>query len=105
MGNDTFKNALINALATFLYVAVVASFLFYAPKLFEPNENETVLVPMVMLSLLVFSAAVTGTLIFGKPAIWYFDGKKKEALLLLVYTLGIFGVITMLAFFSLYFAL
>ncbi len=99
------KTALINACATALYVTAVASFLFYAPKFFEPNKNETVLVPILMLSLLVFSAAITGSLIFGKPAIWYFDGKKKEALLLLAYTIGVFGIITVLAFFGLYFAL
>jgi hypothetical protein len=105
MKNIIFKNASINALATFSYVTAVAMLLFYAPKNFEPNKTETVLIPIVMLSLLVFSAAITGILIFGKPAIWYFDGKKKEALLLFTYTLGIFGIITVLAFFGLYFAL
>lgn len=105
MKNIIFKNALINAMATVLYVTAVASFLFYAPKFFEPDKNETVLIPIVMLSLLVFSVAITGTMIFGKPAVWYLDGKKKEALLLLAYTLGTFGIITMFAFLVLYFAL
>jgi hypothetical protein len=48
---------------------------------------------MLMLSLLVFSAALVGSLIFGRPILWYLDNKKKEAVLLLAYTLASFFVI------------
>ncbi len=102
MKNHIIKNAVINALATALYIALIASFLFYAPKTFGQNKADTVLVPIVMLSLLVFSAALTGMLIFGRPALWYLDGKKKEALSLFIYTLVFFLIITIIALFTLY---
>ena len=96
------KNAAINALSTSLYIAAIASFLFYASKLFGPNESDTVLIPIVMLSLLVFSVAITGLLIFGRPILWYLDGRKREAVFLLAYTLGIFLIITVAAVLTLY---
>ncbi|MBI2476012.1 MAG: hypothetical protein HYV67_02110 [Candidatus Taylorbacteria bacterium] len=102
--NAIVKNAFKNAVATAVYVAAVASFLFYAPQSFGPAKN-TVLVPIAMLLLFVFSAAFTGFLVFGRPALWYLDGKKEEALSLLVYTLLIFLVITLIALFGLIFYL
>lgn len=56
------------------------------PKQVGPVD--TVLVPILM--LLVFSASVTGGLIFGRPVLWYLDGKKKETFSLLITTLLIF---------------
>lgn len=106
MKNTIVKTALFNAIATALYIVLIASFLFYAPKLFGPagpDDNKTPLIPIVMLSLLVFSAALTGSLIFGRPILWYLDGKKAEALQLLFLTLGIFLIITLVAISALYF--
>jgi hypothetical protein len=93
------KTAAINAGATILYIVIVATFLTNASHIFGPEEPKTVLVPILMLSLLVFSAAVTGSLVFGRPILWYLDGNKKEALQLLLYTLGIFfGIMVVCAF-------
>ena len=85
-------HASINALTTALYVALVSSFMFYAPRV--PDEKISVLFPMAMLMLFVFSAAFTGSMVFGKPVLWYLDGKKKEAVQLLAATLAIFFCIT-----------
>ena len=93
MKKDIIKNALINAFVVATYVTAIASFLFYVPKSFGPVDS--VLVPIVMLLLFVFSAALMGVLIFGRPILWYLDGKKEEAFSLLVYTLGIFLLITL----------
>ncbi len=95
MKNDIVKNALLNAGAAALYIVAVASFLFYVPKSFGPVDN--VLMPITMLLLFVFSAALMGVLIFGRPILWYLDGKKQEAFSLLMYTLIIFLLITLLA--------
>jgi len=65
--------------------------------------NAILTAPIVMLSLFVFSAALTGTLIFGRPILWYLDGKKSEAISLFAYTLAIFLTITIFAFVALYF--
>jgi hypothetical protein len=51
-----------------------------------------------MLMLLVFSAALVGVLIFGRPLLWYLEGRKQDSLLLLAGTLAILFVITAAAF-------
>lgn len=86
------KFALIDSLATAAYVAFVGVFLYYAPQIF--TSIDTILTPILMLLLLVFSASVTGSLIFGRPVLWYLDGKKSEALRLLIYTLAYLFVTT-----------
>lgn len=91
MHNKIIKYASLNALGTALYIALIASVLFYAPKVFHTeNTPDTVLAPIAVLCLFVFSAALTGFLMLGRPVAWYIDGQKKEALSLLAWTLGIF---------------
>jgi len=93
------KYATINALGTALYVILVASFIsFLGNGLFDSLEDKTVLIPVGMLMLLVFSVALVGALIFGKPIVWYLEDKKKEAVLLLLYTLGIFFIMIIIIF-------
>jgi len=93
---EIIRQALMNSLITAAYVILVALFIYLASQgLFE--QNNTVLIPIAMLMLFVFSAALTGFLIFGKPFMWYLNNKKKEALSLLFYTLGIFLAITVIA--------
>ena len=93
---DIKKTALINALSTTAYIIAVGSFMYYG-SIVKLGRANTFLIPVTLLLLFVFSAALTGFLIFGKPAQMYVDGKKKEALSLLSYTLGIFSVITFLS--------
>ncbi|MGY4884456.1 MAG: hypothetical protein ACP5NZ_02655 [Nanobdellota archaeon] len=91
------KYALLNALGTSLYIILVASLLYSLSNGFLGNNN-TIFIPIAMLMLFVFSAAFTGSLVFGRPIIWYLDGKKREALSLLAYTLCFFFFITLLVF-------
>jgi hypothetical protein len=98
--NKIWKRALINSVATAAYVSAVAGFMYFASAMKLGRAN-TVLVPIALLLLFVFSASLTGFLIFGKPAQLYVDGKKKEALSLLTYTLIIFSVITLITLASL----
>lgn len=96
--SDIIKKAMLNAVGVALYIIAVASFLFYVPKIFGPEQKpDTVLAPITMLSLLVLSASLIGLLIFGRPILWYWDGQKREAISLLAYTLGIFLTITIIA--------
>ncbi len=94
--------AVINALATYLYVALLVSGIFYVPKLLGTPEPTPVLVPIAMLLLFIFSAALTGSLVFGRPVLWYMDGRKKEAIHLLVWTLGILLLIASITLFVVY---
>ncbi len=88
--------ALINSVGTAAYIILVVSFIFSLQSL--PESEETLFIPIAMLLLFVCSAAITGFLVFGKPAMLYIDGKKREAVSLLVYTLGILVLITLISF-------
>ena len=90
------KRALINSISTSLYIIAVALFMYFG-TLIKIGKTNTIFVPISLLLLFVLSAAVTGFLIFGKPAQLYVDGKKKEALTLLTYTIIFLGVITVSA--------
>lgn len=94
--NKIKKTAILNSLATTLYIVAVGCFMYYG-SLVKIGRANVILVPITLLLLFVFSAALTGFLIFGKPAQMYVDGKKKEALSLLTYTLISFFVITFAA--------
>lgn len=90
------KNGFLDAIATALYIIIVASFMYNIGSAL-PKED-VVFIPIAMLLLFVFSAAFTGMLVFGKPIMMYLDGKKKEAILLIGYTLGFLFILTILAF-------
>lgn len=94
------KYAFLNALGTALYVLLVGLFINALDKTNFEDAN-TFIAPVAMLMLLVFSVALVGSLIFGRPIVWYIDGKKKEAITLLFATLGIFLMIVILALFLL----
>ncbi|HYM65326.1 MAG TPA: hypothetical protein VES68_02485 [Candidatus Sulfotelmatobacter sp.] len=87
------KRAFLNALATAAYIIAVGSFMFWGGSN-KIGQGTTFLIPITFLLLFVFSASITSFLIFGKPAQMYVDGKKKEALTLLSYTLLFFSIIT-----------
>jgi len=96
MKKSVIKTAFINAFATILYIVAITLFLSYEPKFIGSDKGELI-IPVIMLSLLVFSAAVTGFLVFGRPVMWYLDGRKKESLSLLFCTLGIFlGIVSLM---------
>jgi len=90
------KRAFIDAIGTSVYIILVASFMFSLQG-FEPKED-IIIIPIAMLLLFVTSAAITGFLVFGKPAMLYIDGKKREAISLLGYTMGILFLITLIFF-------
>lgn len=90
------KRAFINSVGTAAYIILVVSFIF-SLQVFEAKED-IIIIPIAMLLLFVCSAAITGFLVFGKPVMLYIDGKKREAISLLGYTLGILVLITLISF-------
>ncbi|MEK6945553.1 MAG: hypothetical protein AABW63_02055 [Nanoarchaeota archaeon] len=96
--SNIFKHAIINAFATSVYVATIATLMYLGGKGSFGTANDSVFIPISMLMLFVFSAALTGFLVFGRPVMWYLDGKKREALYLIIYTLGILMALTIVAF-------
>ena len=91
--NSIAKHAFLNALGATLYVALVAAFMSNIQKLIGPAKDGP-LSAMSFLMVFVLSAAIMGTLIFGRPLLWYFDGNKKQAILLAINTIGIFAIFT-----------
>lgn len=89
ISKNIIKNAIINAVLTSAYVGMLVSLIFYAPKVIKNSDgNNTILIPIAMLLLFVFSAGLTGSLVLGRPILWYMEGRKKEAIHLLAWTLG-----------------
>lgn len=88
------KAALTNSSLTAFYIIGIALFINYGSET-KLDREFTILIPITMLLLFVFSAALTGFLIFGRSAMLYVDGKKIEALRLLMYTILFLGAYTL----------
>lgn len=90
------NNPFINAFAAALYISLVVTVVFNGERLF--GQEETILIPMAMLSLFVLSAAVMGYIFLSQPVQMFFEGKKQEGITLFVKTVGTFAGITALLF-------
>ncbi|MDO8548155.1 MAG: hypothetical protein Q7R71_00580 [bacterium] len=86
------KNPIINALAGLLYIALVVSLLYNAPLFF--GKEESLLIPIAMLSLFVFSAACMGYIFLYQPLQLFLEEEKKQAVDLFIKTLGAFAIST-----------
>jgi len=86
------KNPFLNALAATAYITAVALVMFYAPKTNVPSDG--VIVPIVMLSLFVLSAAMMGYFFVYQPVQLLIESKQKEAVKLFLSTVLIFACIT-----------
>ena len=75
----------LQAAGVFLYCAIVSGIFRISNKfLGAPPEF---LGTALMLVIFVFSAAITGSIVFGYPAYLVFNRRVKEALSILAYTL------------------
>jgi len=86
------KNPFVNALAATAYITLIASALSYVPNTDIPEKS--VMIPIVMLSLLVLSAALMGYFFFYQPVRLLIENKQKEATKLFLLTVLIFACIT-----------
>lgn len=83
------KTPLLNALLASLYIILIVSSIYYAPRFVEPEES--VLIPITFLSLFVLSAAVMGFLFLSQPLQLLASGERKEAVLFFLKTVAVFG--------------
>lgn len=74
------------ALSEAAYVTLIALFMTHANQYFGPGPN--ILGVMAFLLVFVFSAAISGALILGKPVLLYLENQKREAVELFGITLG-----------------
>src|SRR3989344_3577253 len=88
MSKNPFFNAVLAAGDIGVLVVVISN-------IAQPGRvEESMLVPIVMLSLFVLSAAVMGYLFLSEPLMLYFDGKKQEAVTFFFTTVAVFALIT-----------
>lgn len=84
------KNPFFNAVAAALYIVVIVTVMNTAGSLFA-DTPDNILMPMVMLSLLVFSVALMGFLFAVQPLRLYLDNRREEAVTFFLKTLGTFA--------------
>ncbi len=75
---------LLQAVGVGLYCLLMGAFFRYGADHFP--KQDTIFTGSLMMIILVFSAAVTGLTVFGRPAYLFLNKKAKEALLVLGYT-------------------
>lgn len=88
----------LHALGAVLYVALVATLFSYVETMGPQEDSFSLMLPMGFLLLFSASAGVMASIVFLRPALWYLDGQKKEALILFASTvvflaLGAFALI------------
>ncbi len=86
------RNPFINAFAATAYIALVATVMFNGEKIFGPDES--VIIPIAVLSLFVLSAAVMGYLFVLEPLRLFLEGDHRGATKLFLATVGVFACVT-----------
>ncbi|MBP6859352.1 MAG: hypothetical protein KBC69_01875 [Candidatus Magasanikbacteria bacterium] len=90
----------IHAVVAYAYICGIAAFFNLGIEKMFKNVPE-IFGPIIMLPLLVLSAAIMAILVFGKPILLYLDNQKKDALTMLFYTLSCLAVIFVVTVFVL----
>jgi hypothetical protein len=87
--------SLVDALGVFFYVMAVVLIITNGERIFGQMQNFWG--PVSFLLLFVFSALVTGLLVFGRPAYLWLNNFKKEAVKMLLFTVVDLFAILLLA--------
>lgn len=96
MKKHIIPTAFLHAAAATAYIALVAFVMNNGNAWFGQKDGP--FTPMAALMLFVLSFGVLVCLAFLRPALWYLDGKKKEALQLFSWTFIFFFILTVVAF-------
>ncbi len=92
-------NPFLNAAAALGYIIAVVFVMYYGgPLLGGPNGQDTVFIPMAMLSLFVFSAATMAYIVLYQPMVMFLENKKVEAVNLFLKTIATLGVFMVVLF-------
>jgi hypothetical protein len=101
MNKKLISIGLLQAAGVAVYILAIAFFFSNAEKIFAGVKEPNILIPLGMLLLFVVSALITSGMVLGKPIYLILNGNKKDAILLVGYTLGWLTIITFLVFVSL----
>ena len=88
--------AIADAVGVLAYVAIVATVMSNGEKWF--GNMAGVWGPIAILMLFVSSAAVVGMLVFGRPILVFLEGRKREAVQMVLLTIGSLAVLTLAVF-------
>lgn len=94
--NKLLSWSFVHSVGVLVYTALVVLILSNGEKLFGKQMNY--LGALAMLLLFVLSATIVGLLVLGKPVLLYMDGKKKEAIRLLLMTIVWLLIFTLIIF-------
>jgi len=83
------KKSLLYALGAVLYIVSIATIMY---NITSSISEQTVLLPIVILSLFVLSVTVMIFMFFYEPIMLFLDGKKKEAVIFFAHTTTIFAI-------------
>jgi len=83
------KKPFLNALAAITYIVAIVSIISSTSSL--APKTDTILAPIVMLSLLVLSVSLMGFLFFYQPFRLYTENQKQEAVTFFLKTVGFFA--------------
>jgi len=94
--NKWYSYAIADAVGVFVYVVAVSWLLNSGTRWFARDPG--LWAPIAMLMLFVLSAAVVGSLVFGRPILVFLDGRKREAVKIAIATIAIIAALTFLVF-------
>ncbi len=86
-------NPFVNGLFAIAYIVTLVSTAILIPRLFGGPE-ESIIYPMLGLSIFVLSAAVMAYLFFYQPVLLLLDGQREKAVKLFLQTMGVFAAAT-----------
>jgi len=84
------RKQFIHAVLAEAYIVLIV--LFIQNYVVKADQPGTILVPVVMLSFFVLSAAIMGYLFLGQPVLLSIDGKVNEAVRFFAGTVGFFAL-------------
>lgn len=90
------KLGFLYSIGVLAYVTAVAFIIKNGERWF--GQMNTASGPIAFLLLFTVSAAVVGALVFGQPAVLFFNGQKREGVTLALTTVGILVVETTVFF-------
>lgn len=82
-----------------LHAAIATGYVLFVVNVIQtlaPREPQPPFGPAGFLLLFSLSAAIMACLVFGRSVLWYLDGRKKEAVLLVLWTIFFLFVATAL---------
>lgn len=97
----SFKLGLLQAIGVTIYCGLVGLVINNGEKIF--GQMKSPIGPIAFLTMFCVSALVCGLLVFKKPYELFFDGKKKEAINVVVYTAVSLFVILLVLFGAMFF--